>query len=264
VTEKVRGDYTVRVSKFDRTTESRPATLQINLTGSEAQNVRAQVKFLDAVNELPIVLGGAPVGPPPGPGPRMAAATVVRGYAGTQIFETTGAGTASVICNVMGGNSVWVTFLPEETGTLFLDTTTSGYNTVMSVLVYSALPGILREVACNDNNGSLTTSAVNAPVTSGVTNFVRIDGLRGAHGTLHLNYSLVTASILVSLGQNPLGQAQIRLTGHPGMHFTIQASSDMVTWLPLITTTSATPTFDFVDLTVPPNTQRFYRALMLP
>src|SRR6185503_3119951 len=48
VSEVSVGEYTVQVSKFGRMVESRPASLQINVTGEEVQNVFANDKVTAA------------------------------------------------------------------------------------------------------------------------------------------------------------------------------------------------------------------------
>jgi hypothetical protein len=48
------------------------------------------------------------------------------------------------------------------------------------------------------------------------------------------------------------------------MHFTIQASTNLVNWVPLVTTNAPGGLFDYIDTTSPGVPQRFYRALMLP
>jgi hypothetical protein len=102
------------------------------------------------------------------------------------------------------------------------------------------------------------------PVTAGVTNYVDVDGVGGATGTLQFNYSLVTSAAMKSLGLNTHGSPHLQVNGRAGMHFTIQASTNLVNWVPLLTTNSATASFDWSDPTAPVRPRRFYRALLLP
>ena len=53
------------------------------------------------------------------------------------------------------------------------------------------------------------------------------------------------------------------LVKHP-MRFTLQASSNLVSWVSLVTNTSASGSFDFTDTRSTNAPRRFYRALMLP
>jgi uncharacterized repeat protein (TIGR01451 family) len=59
------------------------------------------------------------------------------------------------------------------------------------------------------------------------------------------------------------GQFQMILTGEPGLTYVIQASTNLVNWVPVGTnTTAANGTFKFTDVT-PTLSQRFYRAVRL-
>jgi len=198
----------------------------------------------------------------------VAANTVVRGYTGTHIFNTAGSGGEpgeQPVCGVVGGASQWITFVPLDTGLLHLNTAGSSYNTVMAVFRRSlANPAVLQLIDCDNNSGQDgRDSALSLPVDSGVTNFVMVDGVNGATGTLHLNYSLITTTLLTPLAPNGLGQPRFRLTGHPAMNFRIETSLDMAIWSTLFTTNSADAIFEFTD-TNPNPQRRFYRAVMLP
>jgi hypothetical protein len=68
-------------------------------------------------------------------------AAVVRGYTGTQTFNSTNARsdiTESSICGVAGGASEWITIVMEETGTLFINTDGSSNDTVIECEVHFA------------------------------------------------------------------------------------------------------------------------------
>jgi hypothetical protein len=136
----------------------------------------------------------------------------------------------------------------------------------MGIFVRSAInPAILQLLDCDNNSGlDGRDSALNLPVLSGVTNFVMVDGVNGATGTLKLNFSLVTSSTLISLGTTPQGHVQVRVVGHPGMRFRLESSADFTTWAPLIITNSASGMFDYVDTGSLSQSSRAYRAVMLP
>lgn len=267
------GDYTVQVSKFGRITESVVASLQLNLTGNESQNVRGENKFLDSSGGTPLELGGFGVPPREPPGLFIAASatasagTIVHGYTGTQVFDTINGDTEpndQLICGVIGGASVWVTFVPQDPGMLHLNTEGSTYNTVMAVFRRSQNnPNVLRQIDCDNNGGAGTASLLNVPVEAGQTNFVMVDGVQGAKGILSLNYSLVTTALVIALGEPVAGQPQVRVSGHPAIHFTIERSQDMITWTPVTTATAPSGIFDFVDTTAPAG-PKYYRALILP
>jgi hypothetical protein len=83
---------------------------------------------------------------------------------------------------------------------------------------------------------------------------------------LRLNYALVTPSAL-SLSIPALSTPQlgrVRVSGHAAMRFTLQASSNLVNWVPLFTTNSATAVFEFTDPESVRSSRRYYRAVMLP
>jgi hypothetical protein len=265
------GNYTVSITQNGQKILSRPAALQLNITGEETQPVQAQNKFEDAAEMAGIELGIGTAGIPPLQGPaRIAAAgTVVRGYTGSQIFSTSGSTGESgdhPVCGVIGGASQWLTFVPLQNGALHLNTDGSSYNTVMAVFVRSATnAAVLQFVDCDNNSGADgRDSALDVPAQAGQTNFIMIDGVNGQTGTLHLNYSLVITSAITVLGLTPQGHPQLRITGRPELRFTLEVSDDMVTWTPLSTNSSTTGTVDYTDTTTPPDVQRLYRALMLP
>jgi hypothetical protein len=268
-TEADLGTYFVRVSNGARVVDSQAAVLQFNITGQEVQHVFAVDKFPDSANgSAPLFLGGGvPAGGGHGGGPAPAPG-VVRGYTGTQVFNTTGATTSGgdePICGVTGGASEWISFVALENGTLFLNTDGSSYDTVMAVFQRSGVNGMLQEVTCDNNSGlDGRDSSLSLPVQAGVTNFIVIDGVNSATGTLKLNYSLVTPFRLESLGLTPQMASQLRFTGRPGTKFSIQRSDDRFNWVTLLTTNAATGRYDYTDLTSTTAGFRFYRAIVLP
>src|SRR5439155_7393493 len=128
----------------------------------------------------------------------FAPASVVRGYTGTQVFNTAGSSTQTgeePICNVIGGASQWISFLPDTNGVLFLSTAGSTYETVMAVFVRSTTNAGLSQVNCNHGtNGQ--PSSLNVPVEMGKTNFIVVDGVNGVTGVLQLNYSMATPATI--------------------------------------------------------------------
>ena len=227
------GTYTVQVSTQHRTLESQDASLQINLTGLEVQPVLAMDKQLDEANApVQLRLGNAPP-----VGGLLAPAALVRGYTGTQIFDTTGATTSGgehPVCGVLGGASEWISFVAAQDGTLVLNTDGSSYDTVMAV--FKRFPGSSAwvEVACDNTNGlDRLDSALSVPVEAGKTNLIVVDGVRSAKGTLKLNYSLVTPAQLASLGFTVQREHRLRYTGRPTSKFSIQVSGNFATWTTL-------------------------------
>ncbi len=261
---EVVGNYTVQVTQQTRTVDSLPASLQLNVTGFSFEDAHATDKFLDAVlAPNPLILGA-----PPGAS-GVASFSVVSGYSGSQVFNTAGSATElneEPICDVAGGASQWLSFVPQETGDLFLNTDGSSFDTVIAVAGRDpAHPNMLTVLGCDNNSGlDGQDSALVVPVRAGETNYIVVDGVNGATGILKLNFSLVTTAHLTPLGKNAQGANQLRLTGRPDMRFTIQASSNLVQWFSLLTTNSPLSDFDFLDPVPKRSPPRFYRALMMP
>lgn len=264
------GNYTLRIYTPFQTNESQNAVLQINQTADIVEQVQANDQLLDTVDSNPLLVGVFSADAqdmPSGPGTPVAN-TIVSGYSGTQIFNTAGAGATptETICGVIGGASEWIAFVPQSSGTMYLNTDGSSYDTVMAVFKRSLTnSAVLVQLACDNNSGANhLTSAMSFPVTAGVTNYVDVDGVNGATGTLQFNYSLVTSATMKSLGLNTHGSPHLQVNGRPGMHFAIQASTDLRHWVSLLTTNSAAASFDYVDPAAPVQPRRFYRALLLP
>jgi hypothetical protein len=140
------GVYTIRVSTLWQTAESQDAILQINQTGSDVEPVLAVDKFLDADNPLFIGVTSTPSIAEGRAGPL--GASIVRGYSGTQIFNTAGSATSpgEVICGVIGGASEWISLVAEETGNVLLNTGGSSYDTVVAVFRRSPTNSALLEL----------------------------------------------------------------------------------------------------------------------
>src|SRR5262249_35906188 len=122
-------------------------------------------------------------------------------------------------------------------------------------------------LACDNNSGlDGKASALSTSVEGGRTNFIVVDGVNAASGTLKLNCSLVAHSTLSTLSLT--SPSAYRLTGYPAMRFTIETSADLVNWAALLTTNSDLGVFDFSDPGgFDPSqsfSRRFYRAVMIP
>jgi hypothetical protein len=261
------GNYTLRIYTPWQTNESDIAVLQINLTGTLGENVQAMDQFADAANGNPLVIGAITGG---SSASQATSASVVSGYTGTQVFNTGGSGASptELICGIIGGSSEWMTLVPQTSGTLYLNTYGSSFATVMAAFRRSATnPAVLVQVpgGCDVNSGTNGIASVIAfPVAAGQTNYLDVDGVGGAMGVLQLNYSLVSSAGLRFVGLTPQGAPHIQVVGHAGMNFTLQATTNFLNWVPLLTTTATNATFDYVDTSAPAFGRRYYRALLLP
>lgn len=96
-------------------------------------------------------------------------------------FATSAADDPSFTCPSAGARpgfaSVWFKFSATENGVLRVDTSGSGYDTILGV--WKGTRGNLEQVACDDDNGDGVTSLVDASVEAGVTYYVEVAGYYG-------------------------------------------------------------------------------------
>lgn len=262
------GIYSLRVTHSARTAESAGASLQINATGSSAQEVVTLDKLADTLRvDRPLRLGG---GVAAFARTRMSLASppISRGYAGTHLFSTFGAISEPgepLHCGVPGGSSYWFALAAEEAGEIRLDTEGSGFDTVLAVYTADG-PSFadLQPVACDDNSGSDgQDSKLTFIAEASVIYLIAIDGVNGARGTVRLNYALLAQANLAPLGRNVAGANQLRLTGQPEGTFEVQTSPDWVTWTRLFVTNLITGTCEFSDPASTNTSRRYYRAITL-
>ena len=194
-----------------------PAEIQINSDGST--NTLAEDKLLDSTS-TPLIGeagGGGPGGGVVGGGvitqplskvffSRIQAATasastigVVRGYNGSQVFNTTFATTdpnEPLHCGTTGGSSYWLMYQPPTNGLMTFDTIKSSYDTVMEVYTYnSALNSYADLISVGCDNDSISPhgpSRVSFQAVKARPYIVVVDGVNGVKGTAWLNYLLNT------------------------------------------------------------------------
>ncbi len=224
------GTYRLRVTVGKVRFFTTPVEIQINSDG--LTNALARDKIPDAVGSPLVGDDGlrrinrrlsaftpAPIG---GHRVRPSGFGVVRGYNGSQIFNTfyaTSDPTEPKHCGVTGGRSYWLAYDPPSDGTLSLDTVGSDYDTVLEAYTYNGLLtgySDLVSLACaNDSFGTNGPSKVRFQVSKGHSYLIAVDGVGGASGIASLNYALETnapggppvllqapASQLVSIGSN--------------------------------------------------------------
>jgi hypothetical protein len=180
---------------------NQPVEVQINSEG--LSRVIARDKLLDALDSQlddQVETDGNLIG-----SPGLLSATdnmpsaigVVRGYNGTQIFNTA-YGTVDPFepphCNVVGGASYWFGYDAPTRGIAQLNTEGSNFPTVLAVYTY--VPPLLDylgliPVAC-DCGGSTNglASSVQFSADPFRNYLVVVDGVNGASGIAHLNYGL--------------------------------------------------------------------------
>ncbi len=202
------GRYQLRVTIGNGSNRVRyfttPVEIQINSDGST--NTLAADKLLDSP-ATPLIGDDGSGGTAPHLFSKQAAALspsptsigVVRGYNGSQVFNTTYATTDPAEpphCGVTGGASYWLMYQPPTNGTMTLDTVGSSYDTVMEVYTFNgALTGYgdLISVACdNDSVSPHGPSRVAFQAVKTRQYVVVVDGVNGVRGTAWLNYVLNT------------------------------------------------------------------------
>ena len=190
------GVYSLRISIGNVRFFTTPVEIQINSDGST--NTLAQDKLLDSPASplfgddgndnsiLPPLIRKNSLTPTPG-----GTIGVVRGYNGSQIFNTTLATTDPAEpphCGVTGGASYWLMYQPPTNGTITLDTIGSTYDTVMEAYTFNgalASYADLISVACdNDGVASQGASRVTFPVLKTRQYIVVVDGVAAARRRL--------------------------------------------------------------------------------
>jgi hypothetical protein len=189
------GRYKLLIDVGSHITFFTPSTeVQINTEGA---NALAQNKFPDAPGTELLGSFAPPPAPTISPGPARKGKDLVRGYTGSQIFNTT-FGTSDPNepehCATVGGYSYWLAYQPPVNGTITLDTVGSSYDTVMEVYTYNLPPTGYQDLislAC-DHDSMSNASRVLLPVTKTRQYLVAVAGVNGAKGTARLNYNLNT------------------------------------------------------------------------
>jgi hypothetical protein len=232
------GRYALRVSIGSVRFFTDPVEIQINSDGET--NALARDKLLDSVTSP--VIGDDGAGSPLAPVGKFAALAaaapgVVRGYNGSQVFNTTYATSdpgEPAHCGVAGGASYWLSYQPPASGTITLDTIGSTYDTVLEAYTYNGTLSSYQDlisVACD--NDALTPqgpSRVTFAVIKGRPYLVVVAGVNGARGAAWLNYNLNTnltpqPPVLMSLPQTNFVAAgssvllTAPITGSPPLQF---------------------------------------------
>ncbi len=207
------GRYQLRVTVGNGNNRVRffttPVELQINSDGST--NTLAEDKLLDApgsaligddgsTNSGHAILSKVAIRPGgSGGGAFTPNIGVVRGYNGSQVFNTTFATTDPTEpphCGVTGGASYWLQYTPPTNGTLTLDTIGSSYDTVMEVYTYNGpLTSYtnLISIACdNDSIAPQGAARVTFQALKTRPYVIVVDGVNAARGIAWLNYGLNT------------------------------------------------------------------------
>lgn len=172
------GFYTVKLQLEDDSFYSTPTEVQVNSEGD--QSVLARYKAADA-----------------GQSGLMQAHGVTLGFNGTQIFNTTNSvldTNAPSICGAVGGAPYWFAYQAPTNGIMTVDTTGSSISTLLGAFTYDGKftnYAQLISVTCDITNGpNGLPSQIDFVVDNARNYFIVVDGVNGARGITHLNYSL--------------------------------------------------------------------------
>lgn len=245
------GTYSARVTLGAQSVTSAGATLQINVTGTTSEPVIGDDKLSVALRMNPIRLGDEPVPSSKSAGAVAASTGVNRGYTGTQLFSTVGAVAdpdEPIHCGIGGGASFWFAYIADYDGELMVNTDGSSFDTILAIYTGDGNDyATLQSLGCDDNSGADgQDSRVAVPVQRRRTYFIVVDGVNGASGTVRLNYSLATPASLRVVSSSASGTL-VRVTGQRYGTFVIEACPNSGSWAPIVTNTSATGSFQYLD-----------------
>ena len=252
------GSYFVRVRIGNRTVESRVVDLELREADGPGQP--PQVRAYDKLEDLLAALDGQP------PGIRFNPASQVLGYTGSQTFSTAGSGGQNgepIHCGVVGGHSKWYAYIPPTNGTLYLNTDGSNFDTLLAVYTGCCTFATLTPVNCDNNSGTNgLASSLNFPATMNTVYYIAVDGVGGVTGSVKLNYRLLVSMMLTNLASTT-NSLTFRLNATPSWPFSVQRSTNCLSWTNFLISTTASGLYLFTDTNLPPG-RRFYRALQAP
>jgi fibronectin type 3 domain-containing protein len=126
----------------------------------------------------------------------------------TQItIDATTAGDPTPSCRTSFGRGVWYRITAVNTGTIYINTEGSNFDTVLTA--FSGSCGALTEVACDDDSGTGLLSSTSFSATSGTSYYVMASGFGAQAGSLILNVAAPTA--VTGLTATP-GNGQVALS----------------------------------------------------
>ena len=96
---------------------------------------------------------------------------------------------------------------------------------------------------------------------------VAADGVNGAQGTIRLNWLQPVLRLNTTAGSGPIfldGSFRLLLDGAAGQRIVIEASTNLLQWLPVYTNAGQSGPVEFRDNSALNFRRRFYRALQGP
>ncbi len=86
-----------------------------------------------------------------------------------------------------GGKSIWYSWTAPTNGSVSVDTSGSGFDTLLGVYTGSSVAKLTKVASNDDASPGVLTSAVGFKATAGTTYYIAVDGYHGANGSSILN-----------------------------------------------------------------------------
>lgn len=156
-----------------------------------------------------------------------------------------------------GQRSIWWTWTAPASASTTIDTAGSAFNTLLGVYTGSNVSN-LTTIATSSTVGTIKAK-VTFNAVAGTTYQIAVDGIAGASGTANLSIVVNDFSQLISPATVGNG-FRFTLQGQPVRIYQVQASTNLVNWIPITNvTTSAGGTVQVTNTSTFP--YRFYRAI---
>jgi hypothetical protein len=163
----------------------------------------------------------------------------------------------------VGGRSVWWSWTAANAGSFTISTLGSDFDTLLAIYTGSSLTDLSLVASNDDAQSSTRGSLVTLNATANTPYQIAVDGFNGDSGSIRLAINPVA---LPSLSGGAISDSgfQVTLTGETGLRYELQASTNLVTWMPLTSFLDAGEPFMFVDTSATNYNRKFYRLFRDP
>ncbi|MGA2866234.1 MAG: pre-peptidase C-terminal domain-containing protein [Verrucomicrobiota bacterium] len=164
-----------------------------------------------------------------------------------------------------GGTSIWWRWTAPASGPVTFSTAGSTFDTLLAIYTGNSVSTLSLVGSDHNSTGGANRSKVTFTAVQNTTYDIAVDGYNGASGMVTLSLTLTTTAVPPPLITHPAVLAnatfQFTLAGQASQTYSVEYSSDLATWLPLGTvTTAADGTVRVSDSPVPQTKVRFYRV----
>ncbi|MCI0351730.1 MAG: hypothetical protein L0Z53_20105, partial [Acidobacteriales bacterium] len=164
-----------------------------------------------------------------------------------------------------GGKSIWWRWTAPGSGPVTLTTAGSAFNTLLGVYTGPSVSNLTMIASDNASGGTTNRSIVHFNAVAGTAYNIAVDGYNGASSRINLSLLLDSGTTIrpvfdaiTRLGD---GRAEVVIIGSPNRFYTIEASTNLVTWGAIgSVTTDGAGSGRFTDAQAPGLSHRFYRA----